>query len=528
MQRVSDSHPRSKVEPPSLDARPKAEARIIEDLVSEARKGRIRIPAFQRGLKWDADDAGLLFDSIYRGYPIGTLLFWQTRAEAEVVRFGPVTVDANARSDAWWVVDGQQRLTSLVRVLLGTVSDEFSLWFDLDGEAFVHQTATKKEPARYLPLTDVLDTEQLHQWVATNDLSVSRRKTAFRLNKRVREYSVPAYIVETDDEDVLRAIFKRTNDSGKRLKASDVFDALHGARSAEEPANFKGVARSLDDLQFGSVEEHILHRALLAIHGRDPIDAEAPSSFPNAPKAYARTSRAMRAAIVFLVSRAGIPHYNLLPYERPLVTLAKFFDVHPEPSARSRELLTRWLWRGAWAGLHSADAASTRDAVKAIQHDEDDTVQALLGTLGTQVRPPIAPLGRYNFRHARTKLEILALLSLRPRHLVTGTPLQATSLAAPKMVLHVVVGDTLASRILHPPIQKVRIALARADGTTRASHAVSENAHELLMNREDAAFEKRRSADVRDLVERFLESRSKFGVDNDRPPLNALRVSDED
>ncbi len=516
---------------PALDARPKAETQSIEDLLEEARRGRIRIPRFQRALKWEPDDTSLLFDSIYRGYPIGTLLFWQTAAEAQRVHFGPVAIDAPARADAWWVVDGQQRLTSLVRVLLGDGYDAHALAFDLDREAFVRAGQAKKDAARYLPLTEVLDSERLHRWVADRELARERQTVAFRLNKRVREYSVPAYVVVTADENVLRRIFDRSNNTGKRLTQSDVFDALHGARSAEEPADFEGVAQSLEDLQFGTVEETILYRSLLAIHGYDAVGGELPASF-QAVGAYPRTARAVRAAIVFVVNRVGIPHVDLLPYKQPLVALAKFFNRHPEPSARSVELLARWVWRGAWSERHRGDTVSTRATLGAIGDDENASVQALLATIPKEEPASGSSLPPYNFRHARSKLEILALLSLGPRELRTGAPLGGAVVAKPESVLSVVSTDhplakTAAARIVHPHIPRLRFALTHADADVRRTHAVSPDAYQALVADDEPRFLEQRAAEIKQLVHSFLGARAKWS-DNDRPPLDALRVPDED
>ncbi|HLK40136.1 MAG TPA: DUF262 domain-containing protein [Polyangiaceae bacterium] len=514
---------------PSLEARPRAEARTIEDLIDEARKGRLRIPRFQRGLKWQADDARLLLDSIYRGYPIGTLLFWQTKALPAQLSFGTVIVDADARADAWWVVDGQQRVTSLVRVLLGSTEDEFHFWFDLDDEAFVRASRTVDEPDRFLPLTEVLDSERLHAWVGERSLSSDRKKAAFRLNKRVREYSVPAYIVETSDEDVLRKIFERTNSTGKALAAADVFNALYGARDAAEPADFEAVLASLKDLQFGEIESQILYRALLAIHDMDAVGGKVPGAFADAPRAFQRSALAMRAAIVFVMGHVGMPNSDLLPYKQPLVALAKFFDRHPEPSARSHELLARWIWRGAWSGAHRGDTVSTRAILDAIDGSEDDTVQRLLASVGKAAPPQEADLPPYNFRNARSKLEVLALLSLGPRHLMTGAGIPASSVNGPDAVAVIDTKDggrTLANRLVHPPIPEVVRALARAESRIRTSHAVSEPAYAALLAGDRDAFFRIRGDTLREVVRRFLESKAKWG-DNDRPPLRALAVVDE-
>lgn len=61
----------------------RADRITVEELLRWAKDGRIRIPNFQRGLTWDAEDKWKLLDSIERGYPIGTLLLWKRPATAE-------------------------------------------------------------------------------------------------------------------------------------------------------------------------------------------------------------------------------------------------------------------------------------------------------------------------------------------------------------------------------------------------------------------------------------------------------------
>ena len=120
----------------SLDSRPGAITLGLDDLVEMARSGRIRVPHFQRSFKWTAKDVVRLFDSIVRRYPIGSLLLWRRPAPAASVALGTLTIDAPEFDEAMWVVDGQQRITSLVNVLQpGTHPDpRFSLGYDLHEE----------------------------------------------------------------------------------------------------------------------------------------------------------------------------------------------------------------------------------------------------------------------------------------------------------------------------------------------------------------------------------------------------------
>ncbi len=101
-----------------LTRRPTATTLTVRDLVQKVHSGQLRIPRFQRPLRWAADDVVQLLDSIWRGYPVGSLLFWKKRAEADSITVGGATIPAPEVVDAWFVVDGQQRTTALAASLL--------------------------------------------------------------------------------------------------------------------------------------------------------------------------------------------------------------------------------------------------------------------------------------------------------------------------------------------------------------------------------------------------------------------------
>ncbi len=74
------------------------------------------MPDIQRPFVWASKKVRDLFDSMYRGYPIGTLMLWETGAEAGTRQIG---LEAADRAPQLLIVDGQQRLTSLYAVLTG-------------------------------------------------------------------------------------------------------------------------------------------------------------------------------------------------------------------------------------------------------------------------------------------------------------------------------------------------------------------------------------------------------------------------
>ncbi|WP_428263155.1 GmrSD restriction endonuclease domain-containing protein [Haliangium sp.] len=530
-------------QPAELDSRPEAITLSIENLLKWVLDGRIRVPRFQRSLKWDATDIRLLFDSIYRGYPVGTLLFWKRPAEAAVIELGPVHIDAPMRQDALWVVDGQQRIASLTGVLAGRyddVGDKHALYFDLagDGAAFVHASKTHAPQSSWLPLGRVLDSQALMEWLYDRpELEREAVSRAIRLGKRVREYQVPAYVVETQDEAPLRTIFHRVNSHGKSLKKAEVFEALHGG-DAPEPSGLPAMADALATTGFGRIDEDLLLKALLAVEGKDTArNAEAQLAADQIPQARARTLKALERAIVFVQGRAGIPHLGLMPYRLPLVTLARFFAMHPEPASRSLVLIARWLWRGAINGRHQGNTVATRRTLQAIGADEDEAVQNLLHDVGDEPDHHPVELTPFNFRYARSKLQVLALWALGPRHIETGAALRVHELMASRSppTRRVKAADAdapqlasgLSNYLLHPPLSKGlrRLLAAQRDPDILASHAISPAAHAALADGDFVGFLTAREQTLLPHVESFLAARAEWQA-SDRPPLSALVIED--
>jgi len=293
----------------TLQRRPEARGFRVEQLLQEAADGRLRIPTFQRPLRWRSKNVIDFFDSIRRGFPVGELLLSRDCAEAGSVNYGPVAIDACAQSSALWVVDGQQRITALVATLLRSEviprGDYWSLWYDLQAEQFKLLLKRESEPG-WIPLNVLCDSVKLLKWIRNWPHADEREdlvNRALELGKSIREYEMPAYIVEGTGEDLLRLIFTRVNTGGVGMRESEIFEALYGGEG-EKPIR-SAVAR-LDDLGFGLLDEDIFLRCLRVTCGlsvRDPIDS--PDKLPK--DSIRRTETALRRAITSISLAAGIP-----------------------------------------------------------------------------------------------------------------------------------------------------------------------------------------------------------------------------
>lgn len=543
--------------PSSLTRRPQATALSIEDLLDRVRRGEVRVPEFQRSLQWRAKDIRELLDSVYRGYPIGTLLFWKREAPASILYFGPVTINAPHSSQALWVVDGQQRTTSLAGVLLHPpyterAHDDFVLYFDLQREEFVRPRGKDRPPPHWIPMNVVLDSELLLEWLdrypgrADNP---AHTRTAMKLGKAIREYQVPAYIVEADEEQTLRIIFGRLNSAGRPLKQADVFNALHGGSKVAQPSDLRELSRSLDALGFGAIEPEWLLKAVLAVKGLDITRRfeRLLKEEQDLAGVLQEAARALRDVIVFMRRDAGIPHVELLPYKLPLALLARFFHLHPQPSPRSRELLARWIWRGAITGRHRGESIEVvRESLAAIGPEEERTVQALLALIPSDA--VVAPnVWEYNFRTAQTKLQVNALLALEPRDLRSGERVDGSALIArmgadalprifnapSRVLIEESTGTTkgIANRLFHPPVEERSLLATLRDASPEPellwSHGIPPEAFIALRAGGAAEFLMRRSLFLREHISQFLNSRARWG-ESDRGSLQSLIVPDEE
>jgi hypothetical protein len=90
----------------------------ISTLVDMYKRGELRLPEIQRHYVWRATRVRDLLDSLYRGYPSGSILMWETD-EPVPTRDGAIQQDTTAFAGRKLLLDGQQRLTSLTAVING-------------------------------------------------------------------------------------------------------------------------------------------------------------------------------------------------------------------------------------------------------------------------------------------------------------------------------------------------------------------------------------------------------------------------
>lgn len=216
----------------------------VSALIEDIDKGKIGLPELQRPFVWPNVNARNLFDSLYRGYPAGFLLFWETGAEGELKGIGAKNDKAVPKLA---IVDGQQRLTSLYAVIRGVEvlrasfkKERIRIAFNPLSERFdVTDAAIRKDKA-YVP--DISEIWQpgvsLFSFARKfiDDLSFVRELTEDDLLKIEeslgRLHNLPQYqfvaleLVSSVGAETIADVFVRINGEGKKLNQSDFIMTL--------------------------------------------------------------------------------------------------------------------------------------------------------------------------------------------------------------------------------------------------------------------------------------------------------------
>lgn len=475
---------------------PDARTFSVEELLRKVLAGELRMPRFQRPLLWKSDDVLKLIDSIENGFPIGTLLFWERQAPAGTTRWGDWLQSVTANPRAWHIIDGQHRIASLVLCLLAPEgatwgSDHRFAWYWDVRTARLCRTSrqTHDAPAHWLPLHCVGDMVRLLEWCdrfrdAGGVADEIRRARTWA--RTILDYKLLAYVVAADSEETVRKIYDRTNTTGKRLLADDIFKGLLGHITGSDDA-VGDIARTADIAGFRDLDRQWVIKAILAIEDLNLTQMDASVQNLSArglkvsPQAVAV---ALVHAMTFLQRDCLVPSTRCVPYDLPVAVLANFFHRHANPQARSRILLRRWYWRG-W--LHASFAAGDRTRVRrmaaAIDADEEQSVQRLLALVPrADSTPDIA--GRFALKDARSQLLVLAMAQWDPVDLRTGEPLDIAEViyeamdgaGLPKVAPSVggALGNSAANRLLHPWVKPsdLEVVIATAPAKWLESHGL--------------------------------------------------------
>ncbi len=210
----------------------RTELQLLPYILQRIEHGEIRVPAFQREFVWKRPRVRELFQSIYVGYPIGSILLLRTSNKSLKANLDSTPFPSSkVYYPTMFVIDGMQRLSTLYGAFFhqqvrqpGTI---FDVVFDLKEQRFQHTRRKNLEPwvislSSLFSYDDFVNVQQ--SLIEQSAKELHRR--FMHLYNVFHQYPIPVVIIEDRSLAEVADIFVRINRQGQRLSPSDLERAL--------------------------------------------------------------------------------------------------------------------------------------------------------------------------------------------------------------------------------------------------------------------------------------------------------------
>lgn len=328
----------------------------LETLVESIRDGKIKLPNFQRPFVWDRSDILNLMDSIYRGYPIGSILLWMTTERLASERSILEAIEIEQEETGFqseYLLDGQQRLTSVCGVLFWngkTKTNKWNVYFDLENEEFVY--AENNIPINYFPLNKLLETRSFikeclkFEHHENASIYYSRAESLLRA---VKDYKIAVVKIGDMKLEEVAPVFERINSKGRVLTMLDLMRAATWKGGFDLTENINKTISEISRHGFGEINSDIVLKCMATSSGKGFNKADIDSLRNlNSQELFHSSEKAKSSllkAFHFLKEVANITDESFISYFQQLILLAEFFHLHDqELSSRMKKELTSWFW----------------------------------------------------------------------------------------------------------------------------------------------------------------------------------------
>ena len=383
----------------------------VRELVDKVQRGELKLPETQRRYVWPATRVRDLLDSLYRGYPSGTILTWETDEEIETRELAVGATRTPTTSQKLLLLDGQQRITSLAAILSGEPVNvrnrhrPIHILFNLEHPEGPPSEVTEVEENDFTAdLEDIEDEEAAERdiqeelkkrvfvvasrslennplWVSVSDIfkktdaQILRpiginsdddrwEKYSERL-QRVRKISDYPYVMQVLEKSMsyeeVTEIFVRVNSLGVKLRGSDL-------AFAQITSKWKGFMTIVEEFanKFGDDEDYIIEtglpvRALVAIAThQSKFKTVGKISKKNLEDSWKEASSGLEFAINFLRSNAGIDDLGLLSSPFLLIPIATYAVVSDfKLTSEEENSFIRWLYLAHMRGHYSMGSSES-------------------------------------------------------------------------------------------------------------------------------------------------------------------------
>jgi len=339
----------------------------FSSLISDIEKGQIKIPQFQREFVWDIQKSANLMDSVIKGYPIGTFIFWRTEERLRSIRnIGNLDLpEPIAGEFVNFVLDGQQRLTSLFASLKGLpiereggrIEDYSNMFIDLNAkedEQIVILDLHDKEEKTYIKITDLL----YGGLTFLASFPEKHLKLLEEYKKRIESYLFSTILIKEVSLDIATEVFTRINVGGKPLSLFEIMVAktFDYERNFDLSLKFKELVEDLRPFNYETISDAtVLQCVSIILSGECNKKAILKLQKEQFIDIWDDVIDAIENTVEYFKNFYRIPVSQLLPYNALIVPFTYFFYHHKiKPTGNKQKYLQDYFWRCSLSGRFSS------------------------------------------------------------------------------------------------------------------------------------------------------------------------------
>ena len=346
-------------------SQPEPQSLSFPTLMSDIEKGLVKIPQFQRDFVWTKEKSALLLDSMLKGFPIGTFVFWKTKESLRTIRnLGGAELPETPDGDfTQYVLDGQQRLTSLYAAARGLKverderTDDFAeMYIDLEAgedEPIVIIDKDDSDQKSVVRVADLLNADIA--FLAAYPEALHKKLSLYQ--RRLQTYTFSIVLVKEAPIDIATQIFTRINVTGRPLSVFEImvaktFDSTRDFDLADE---YDKLIDRLQQVSYETLPPATILQTVSAIlvkecSKKEILKLDKGKFIDVWPEAV----DAIYSAVDYFRGYYRISVSRLLPYGALLVPFSYFFFKHPQkPTGDEAKRLQDFFWRVALGGRYS-------------------------------------------------------------------------------------------------------------------------------------------------------------------------------
>lgn len=368
----------------------------LSTVLDQVDNGTMLLPEFQRGYVWNRDQVRGLMKSVYRDYPVGALLVWETEVVEDQTRGGGALAQTGGQRHL--LLDGQQRVTTLYGIVRGSAPGFFDgdasafsdLYFNVESEDFAFYAPMKmKNDARWVDVTAlfVQGTQPVFERLMGSGVDMSQMSAFFaRLQKLsnivARDFHIEQITGPDKTVDVVVDIFNRVNSGGTKLSKGDL--AL--ARICSEWDQARPWMRHYIDewakRDYSFTLDWVLRNTTAVATGRAPFSALEDVSAPQFEAALKGSREHLDHLLGLAVERLGLDHDRVLFGRYAFPVLARLLSHRPGgrfADGREADRAMAWYVHSALRGRYTGPTETNLN--RDLQIVDKDGVDGLLDSL---------------------------------------------------------------------------------------------------------------------------------------------------